>query len=169
MTTISAAPAIATEPDAATLRRVFSAFPSGVAVLAAATDNGPIGMAVSSFTSVSLNPPLASVCAAAQSRTWPGLSRAYRIGVSVLADVHEEVSRRLAARDGDRFAGFQWRHGCGEAIFLHGAAAWLNCSVEREIPAGDHSIAVLRIHDLGSNADVAPLVFHGSRYRTLAP
>jgi flavin reductase (DIM6/NTAB) family NADH-FMN oxidoreductase RutF len=151
------------------LRRVFGAFPSGVTVLAATVDSEPIGMAASSFTSVSLDPPLVSVCVATQSRTWPELRRARRIGVSVLADVHEEASRQLSAKDGDRFAGLPWRHSEDNAMFLGGAAAWLDCSVEREVEAGDHSIVMLRIHDLDGDVEVAPLVFHASRYRRLAP
>ncbi|MGZ4575332.1 MAG: flavin reductase family protein, partial [Mycobacteriaceae bacterium] len=55
------------------LREVFGAFPSGVVVLAATIDGEQIGMAARSFTSVSLDPPLVSVCVATQSRTWPQL------------------------------------------------------------------------------------------------
>ena len=51
---------------------------------------------------------------------------------------------------------------------LIGAAAWLECSVQREIRAGDHDIVVLHVHDLGAVDDVAPLVFHDSCYRRLA-
>jgi flavin reductase (DIM6/NTAB) family NADH-FMN oxidoreductase RutF len=161
--------AVASSLHSATLRQVFSAFPSGVTVLAASVDSTRVGMAASSFTSVSLDPPLVSVCVAAGSRTWPSLRRAARIGVSVLADVHEEASRKLSAKEGDRFAGMAWRHTADDAILLEGAAAWLDCSVEREVEAGDHTIVLLRIHDLDSDLEVGPLVFHGSRYRKLAP
>jgi flavin reductase (DIM6/NTAB) family NADH-FMN oxidoreductase RutF len=155
--------------QAATLRHVFAAFPTGVTVLASRIQTEHVGMAVNSFTSVSLDPTLVSVCVAAQSRTWPKLRRAPRIGISVLAEVHEHASRALSARDGDRFAGLTWRQANQNALLLQGAAAWLDCSVEREIEAGDHTIALLRVHDLGSDTAVAPLVFHASRYRTLAP
>jgi flavin reductase (DIM6/NTAB) family NADH-FMN oxidoreductase RutF len=151
------------------LRRVFGAFPSGVTVIAATVGSEQAGMTASSFTSVSLDPPLVSVCVSSQSRTWAVLRGAPRIGVSVLADVHEHASRRLAAPDGDRFSGISWRKGADNALLLEGAAAWLDCAVEREIEAGDHAIALLRVHDLGSDAGIAPLIFHASRYRKLAP
>jgi flavin reductase (DIM6/NTAB) family NADH-FMN oxidoreductase RutF len=158
-------------PDHTTLRKVFGAFPSGVTVLAAVHDSGPAGMAASSFTSVSLEPALVSVCLSAQSRTWPLLRRSARIGVSVLSEdlEHEQASRKLGSRSPDRFEGLRWRAGSDTALWLEGAAAWLECSIEREIEAGDHTIALLRVHDLGADPDVAPLVFHGSRYRRLAP
>ncbi len=156
-------------PVPAVLRQVFGAFPSGVTVLAAQLAEHRVGMAASSFTSVSLEPPLVSVCASAQSRTWQLLRRARRIGVSVLADTHEQVSRQLAAKDGDRFAGLSWRSSDDGALYLEGAAAWLDCSVDREIEAGDHSIVLLKVHQLAAEPAVDPLVFHASKYRRLAP
>jgi flavin reductase (DIM6/NTAB) family NADH-FMN oxidoreductase RutF len=154
--------------DPARLRRVFSAFPTGVTALASAHGDEPVGMAASSFTSVSLDPPLVSVCVSVGSRTWTALRTAPRIGVSVLADRHAEASKRLSAREGDRFTGVRWRRSAHQALFLEEAAAWLECSLEREIPAGDHHIVLLRVHDLDIDPDAEPLVFHRSGYRRLA-
>jgi flavin reductase (DIM6/NTAB) family NADH-FMN oxidoreductase RutF len=155
--------------DPLALRSAFSAFPSGVAILAAELESGPAGLTASSFTSVSLEPPLVLVCIGTSSRTWPGLRHADRIGVSVLSEHHAEVSTQLSATNGDRFSGLHWRHSDEGAMFLDGAAAWLDCSIEREIDAGDHNIAILRVHDLHAEPDIAPLVFHASQYRRLAP
>lgn len=153
--------------DPATLRRVFGAFPTGVTALAALF-GGPVGLAANSFTSVSLDPPLVSVCVATGSQTWPLLRRAPRIGVSVLSHEQEEASRRLAARGVDRFAGLPWHPTEDGAVLLDRATAWFDCSVEREIRAGDHDIVLLRVHRLGTDPGTAPLVFHASRYRRLA-
>ena len=118
---------------------------------------------------MSLDPPLVSVAVATTSRTWPVLRQAPRIGVSVLADVQEDASRQLSQRDGDRFAGLSLRRSPDAALLLDGAAAWFDCSVDQEVEAGDHHIVVLAIHDLDVDQAVAPLVYHGSRYRRLAP
>ena len=154
--------------DPRTLRQVFAAYPTGVTALAALVDGVPVGMAANSFTSVSLDPPLVSVCVATASETWPVLRRARRIGVSVLSHRQEVASRSLAARGTDRFAGLAWSPTPDGAVFLAGVSAWIDCSVQREIPAGDHGIVLLRVHRLGTGPEVAPLVFHGSRYRRLA-
>lgn len=154
--------------DPTTLRRVFGAYPTGVTALAALVDGVPVGMAANSFTSVSLDPPLVSVCVSTASRTWPLLRRAGRLGVSVLGHGQEEASRSLAARGADRFAGLPWHPTRDGAVLLAGVSAWLDCSVEREIRAGDHEIVLLRVHRLGTDPEIAPLVFHGSRYRRLA-
>ncbi|MEV6923896.1 flavin reductase family protein [Dactylosporangium sp. NPDC051485] len=151
----------------AELRRVFGAFPSGVTAVAALVDGVPAGLAASSFTSVSLDPPLVSVCIARTSSTWQVLRRAARLGVSVLAADQERLGRQLSARGVDRFAGVTWRATRGGEILLDGACAWLDCSIEREIPAGDHDIILLRVHALDADRSVAPLVFHQSTFGRL--
>jgi flavin reductase (DIM6/NTAB) family NADH-FMN oxidoreductase RutF len=150
----------------AQLRQVFAAFPTGVAAVAAVIDGEPAGLAASSFVSVSLDPPLVSVCVAHTSTTWPTLRSAGRLGISVLGDHQEQASRQLSSRAGKRFAGLDWRATADGAVLLSEASAWLDCSLEQEIPAGDHDIVLLRVHDLGAS-EVMPLVFHGSSYRQL--
>ena len=155
--------------DQTRLRRVFGSFPSGVTAVAAVVDDQPVGLAASSFTSVSLDPPLVSVCIAHTSTTWPLLRRAARLGVSVLSAEQEGVGRRLSERRVDRFAALSWRTTADGAVLLDGASAWLECGVEDQIRAGDHDILLLRVHDLDAEAGVAPLVFHASRFRRLQP
>jgi flavin reductase (DIM6/NTAB) family NADH-FMN oxidoreductase RutF len=87
------------------LRRVFGAFPTGVTAVAACVDGRPVGLAANSFTSVSLEPPIVSVCIAHTSTTWPVLRRARRLGITVLAAHQEHLGRALAAHGTDRFAG----------------------------------------------------------------
>jgi flavin reductase (DIM6/NTAB) family NADH-FMN oxidoreductase RutF len=52
-------------------------------------------------------------------------------------------------------------------VFVIGATAWRDCSLHAEVPAGDHSIALLTVRGLRANPAVLPLVFHGSRLRRL--
>ena len=149
--------------DAAHLRRVFGAFPTGVTALAGLVDGEPVGLAASSFTSVSLEPALVSVCIAHSSSTWPVLRSARRIGVSVLAADQHGIARQLSSRAGNRFAGIGWR-AVDDAVLLDDAAASLECSVHQTIRVGDHDIVVLAVHALDASADSDPLVFHGSRF-----
>jgi flavin reductase (DIM6/NTAB) family NADH-FMN oxidoreductase RutF len=151
------------------LRRVFGSFPTGVTVIAALAGDVPVGLAANSFVSVSLDPPMVSVCVAHTSTTWPALRGAARLGVSVLGAHQEHVGRQLSARGVDRFAALRWQATPAGAVLLDSSSAWLECSVEREIPAGDHDIVLLRVHDLDADPDVPPLVFHGSQYRRLHP
>jgi flavin reductase (DIM6/NTAB) family NADH-FMN oxidoreductase RutF len=153
----------------AELRRAFGAFPTGVTAVAALADDGsPTGMAVSSFTSVSLDPPLLSVCVAHTSTTWPLLRDRTRLGVSVLGAHQELACRRLAAHDADRFAGLDWSATSDGAVRINGASAWFDCGIERIVTAGDHDIVVLRIHRLDADHAVTPLVFHASRFHRIS-
>lgn len=155
--------------DTDTLRRVFGCFPSGVAALCAldAGGNTPIGMAASSFTTVSLDPPLVSVCVQRTSTTWPGLRRRPRIGVSVLAEGHDEACLQLSRKDADRFAGVDWSASDEGSVLVGGATAWLETSLYDELPAGDHLIALLELHSMAADPSALPLVFHASAFRRL--
>lgn len=154
--------------DSDVLRRVFGCFPSGVTAVCAQFDGVPVGMAASAFTPVSMNPPLVSVCVQNTSTTWPKLRRAAMLGISVLAAPHDRACRQLSAKTGDRFAGLDIRTTDAGAVLIGGAVAWLECAVEDELPAGDHVIVLMRVHALDGTHDVDPLVFHASRFRTLA-
>ena len=155
-------------PADADLRRAFACFPTGVTAICALVDGRPVGMAASSFTSVSIEPPLVSVCMQNSSTTWRKLAPLARLGLSFLSSEHEDASRQLAAKSGDRFAGIDWQPSASGAVFIAGASVWLECSIHQRIAAGDHEIILLQIETLRAQPDVSPLVFHASRYRQLA-
>jgi flavin reductase (DIM6/NTAB) family NADH-FMN oxidoreductase RutF len=158
-------------PDALSspiLRKVFGRFPSGVAAVCGEVDQKPIGMAVSSFTSVSLEPPLVSICIAQTSKSWSLLRQARNLGVSILSAEHGFACRQLSAKSGDRFEGVSLRRSRSGALFIANAAAWLDCGIEREIDAGDHYIVLLAINSLGLDPDISPLVFHDSDFCKIA-
>jgi flavin reductase (DIM6/NTAB) family NADH-FMN oxidoreductase RutF len=153
--------------DPLRLRRVFGAFPTGVTAVGALIDGRPVGIAASSFASVSLDPPLVSVAVAHRSRTWPILRSASYHGISVLSARQERGCRTLGAGGPARFADLDWRTTESGALLIEDASAWLECSIEHEFTAGDHDVVVFRVRDLDADADRLPLVFHGSRYRRL--
>ena len=93
----------------------------------------------------------------------------HQLGLSVLADDHAPVARSLASKSGDRFSGVDWVATDSGAVFVHGATLWLECAPFKRIEAGDHEIVVLQIMALAMYPDVAPMVFHRSSFRELAP
>ncbi|MGY1746505.1 flavin reductase family protein [Blastococcus sp. SYSU D00695] len=155
--------------DAGELRRVFGCFPSGIAAICSLDADGrPNGMAVSSFTSVSMDPPLVSICVQDTSTTWPVLSQAPRLGVSVLAEGQEAAARALAAKGVDRFADLAWTATDEGAVLLDEAAAWLDCDIDAQHQAGDHVLVLLRVRAMVGDPGHPPLVFHASRFRGLS-
>ncbi|WFR72610.1 flavin reductase family protein [Prescottella defluvii] len=155
--------------EAKALRRTYGCFPSGVVALCAlGADGEPIGMAASSFTTVSLDPPLVAVCIQETSTTWPRLKARERIGLSILAEDHEDACRALSRKGGDRFDSVYWDSTAEGVVFVHGSPAWFDCIIEKEVTAGDHAIVLFRICGARTDTEVEPLVFHGSRFRPLA-
>ena len=86
---------------------------------------------------------LVAVSVARTSRTWPQLAAADRIGLSVLAAHQESVSRRLSARDGDRFGDVELHHADGGALLVEGAALWLQAEPHTTLDGGDHNDVLL--------------------------
>lgn len=151
------------------LRRLFGRFPTGVSALCAMAQDEPVGMTASAFVAVSLSPPLVSVCIKHGSATWRQLRARDRVGISFLSHTQSATARQLAQRTGDRFLGLDYGTTPAGAVFLTNATAWLECSVEKDIAAGDHDIVLFRLHRAAVADGVMPLVFHSSDFHTLAP
>lgn len=154
------------DPDR--LREAFGVFPTGVVAVAAAVDGRVTGLAASSFTSVSLDPPLVSFSIASASKTWPDLRRARHLGLTVLADHHGAVCRQLAGDPERRFDGLTLSATDEGAVTLDDGLARFDCSIHREVEAGDHVIVLLRLHAVEHSNASGPLVFHRSRFGRLA-
>jgi len=149
------------------LREAFGHFPSGVVAVAAEVDGLRIGIAASTFVPVSLDPPLVSFCIQNDSRTWLQLKDLPALGISVLGEAHDSVALALAAKTADKFVGLETVSSAGGAVFVKGTSVWLESAVEQVVPAGDHAIVVLRIHEITVHDDVPPMVFHRSIFRRL--
>lgn len=147
------------------LRRTCSAWPTGVTVITSyGTEGQPFGLAVNSFTSLSLDPPLVLFCPANTSSTWPHIARSGRFVVNVLSDHQSGLARRFARSGIDKFAQTAWSEVSGLPR-LEGTSATLVCSIEQIHPGGDHEIVVGRV-ELVERHERPPLVFHdGDMYR----
>ncbi|RPA57313.1 flavin reductase [Gordonia oryzae] len=154
--------------DATRLRKAFGIFPTGVVAVAAEVDGAVIGLAASSFTSVSLDPPLVSVSIANTSKTWPDLRRADHLGVTVLADHQDVLCRQLAGPVAQRFDGVLLNASDEGAVTLDDGLAQFDCTVYREVEAGDHIIVLLELHGVDHPETGSPLIFHRSGFGRLA-
>jgi flavin reductase (DIM6/NTAB) family NADH-FMN oxidoreductase RutF len=156
-----------TDLNPTALREAFGHFPSGVIAIAAEVEGILVGLAASTFVPVSLDPPLVSFCVQNSSTTWPRLKDVPVLGISLLGESHDAAARALAAKTGDRFAGLETKSTDRGAVFIHGTTVWLESAIENLVPAGDHTIVVLRVHGITVHEDVPPIVFHRSTFRRL--
>ena len=144
-------------------RRVLGHFPTGVTVITAYGEDGPVGMTANSFTAVSLDPPLVLVCPGRSSTTWPRIRAARRFCANVLAHGQADICRRFAQPSEDRFAGIGW-HDRATGPALDEAVAWIDCEIDAEHGAGDHEIVVAEVDAIASAETAEPLVFLRGRF-----
>lgn len=134
------------------------------------TAPGPAGFTATSFTSVSLDPPLVSFCLAKTASAWPAVAAAQTVAVHVLGQQQESVARTFATSGIDRFAAHgAWSTGPGGVPLLDGVLARMVCRVTQRVQAGDHTI-VLAAPELGehhADPDLTPLVYHSGSYARL--
>jgi 3-hydroxy-9,10-secoandrosta-1,3,5(10)-triene-9,17-dione monooxygenase reductase component len=144
-------------------RQVLGHFPTGVTVITAAGEP-PVGMAVGSFASVSLDPALVGFFASSSSASWQRIRAAGSFCVNVLAEHQEELCRVFAGRSDDKFAGIGWRPTESGAPLLDGVLAWIDCVIDEVVAAGDHDFVLGRVRTLDVGVDGGPLVFFRGGY-----
>lgn len=155
--------------DPKDFRRALACFASGVTVVTASGNGrGPVGITVSAFCSVSLEPPLILVCL--DNRTGaiarfidPGAPFA----VNVLAEGQEQVSRDFAGPQSYDMHGHASVTGTVGAPLLTGAAASLECLTHAVHDGGDHRIVVGRVEAIRCREGARPLVYFQGGYRKL--
>ncbi|AWB91268.1 flavin reductase family protein [Aeromicrobium chenweiae] len=147
--------------DAEVLQKSFRAAMGNVAaavsVVTTFHDGGPHGTTVSAFSSLSMDPPMLLVSLDNRSNLLTKLEVGSRIGVNVLAADQEQVAMRFAGKGDDKFLDVPWQLEDG-APALRERHAWVALSVERLVPAGDHTI-VLGAVEAADSTDAAPLTY----------
>ncbi len=154
--------------DSAEFRRVLGHYPTGVTVVTGVSGDGPAGLAIGSFGSVSLEPPLVMFCPGTSSSSWPSIAASGSFCVNVLAEDQADLSARFAGRDPDKFAGVSWSAGPTGSPVIDGCLAWIDCTIESVHEGGDHWIVVGRVSGLGvGRPEAAPLIFFKGSYGSL--
>jgi len=147
--------------SAGDFRQAMRRLPTGVTIVAVLDEDGePWGLTVSSFTSVSLDPPLVLACIDRMSDTHDRLLDADRFGVSLLSIGQERIARRFATDPSQgRFDSVDWSCGAQGEPIIDGCAAWFECTVRDILPGGDHSIVVGEVMRTGISGKPS-LVYH---------
>ncbi|GIF75922.1 flavin reductase family protein [Asanoa siamensis] len=162
---MTATPVRPSTVDGELFRRLHAA---GVVVVTAPGDP-PAGFTATSFTSVSLDPPLVAFSLSRTASAWPAVSAADHVAVHVLSARQERVARTFATSGIDRFAAHgDWRTGPEGVPLLGGALVQLVCRVAGQVTAGDHTI-VLATPLTGGYAESGgrPLLYHQGGYADL--
>jgi flavin reductase (DIM6/NTAB) family NADH-FMN oxidoreductase RutF len=153
------------------LRNTLGMFATGVAIITTKYADQHIGATISSFNSISLNPPLVSFSIAREAKAFEPWSNTEHFCVSVLEESQIYLAKQFAQSLGDKWSGTECSP-CGEidAQMIEGALAWLECERYRLDDGGDHVTIIGRILKATRNPDgkKRPLVFFGGAFHGLA-
>ena len=151
--------------DSRLFRNTLGQFCTGVVIVTGARGDEPAGFAAQSFTSLSLDPPLVAVCPARTSSSWPKVRDSGRFCINILGVDQRGVCDVFAKSGIDKFASFGWRRGVTGSPIIDNVLAYIDCELQDEHDAGDHTIAVGRVLDVDIlDADRPPLLFFRGTY-----
>ena len=150
-------------------RRTLATFSTGVAVVTTATDNGPVGMTVNSFTSLSLRPPLVLFCIDQNSTRYDHFAQCSYFTVNILREDQTAVSNAFASRTHPNWSEVAYRDSDqeGGCPLLDGTLASIECCRHAIYVEGDHSILIGRALRATRGPAGEPLLYYGGGYRRI--
>ncbi len=153
--------------DNAEFRTALGRFASGVTVVTTRdAERRPLGLTVSAFSSLSLEPPLILICIDKRPELHNALSESGMFAINILAANQEQISRRFASRDGDKFAGLAYRKGIEDIPVLEESLAVLECRLKNAYEGGDHTIFVGEV-EATAVREAQPLLYYKGGYARL--
>ena len=146
------------------LRKALGSFVTGITIVTTVDDQDrPVGVTVSSFSSLSLSPPMVLWCIAADARSADTFANGARFAAHVLAHDQWPLAERFATRGSDKFDRINWRWSADRVPLIDGCAAVFECEREAVHAGGDHLIVTGLIRQFAVN-HVDPLAYHRGRY-----
>ncbi len=153
------------DPD--TFRSVLGRFASGVTVVTALETGGrDVGLTVSAFASLSLEPPLVAVCIDHTASLHPVLLGARYFAVNILAADQEPLARRFSTLDGDRFDGVGYVRGQTGVAVIDDVLAVVECRKIHAVEGGDHTIFIGEVEAAHAFSG-SPLLYYRGGYAQL--
>lgn len=155
--------------DARAFRAALGRFATGIAVVTASTETGDVvGMTMSSFNSVSLDPPLVLFSVARSAYSLPAMRTARGFGINILGQGQQDLSNRFARALEDKWHQVDHHRSLHDAPLLAGAIAHFECEPYARHDGGDHEIFLARVVRFSSPEAGDPLIFFRGRYHALA-
>lgn len=156
------------ELDVTEFRRTLGSYMTGVTIVTTIDREGRRrGMTMTSFTSVSLDPPMVLVCVDRRAASFDAFVESRGIAVHILASAQEPLARTFASKAPDKFAHVVAESGYGGAPIIRDVHAYLDCETDQVVMAGDHAIIVARVLDFGSE-DRRPLAFYQGKFNSFS-
>ena len=139
---------------------------ASVTVVVAKGDSGPVGMAATSVTSLTVDPPAVLVCVNRATALHALLEPTAPLSVNLLSKDQQDVSAAFGGgvpRE-QRFTVGIWDEGENGLPKLAGAQANLSCVIDAMLAYGTHSIVIARVLKAQVSDHVAPLIYQDGAY-----
>jgi len=150
------------------IRRAFGAFLTGVTVTTTIDSDGvPRGFTANSFASVSLDPPLVSICLARTASCFETFHDADRFAVNVLADSQQALAMTFASKIADKFAGVDWNQSPSGTPYIAGSLARFDCRLIQQVEAGDHILLLGQVEHF-DEFEASPLGYHRGKFASIS-
>jgi flavin reductase (DIM6/NTAB) family NADH-FMN oxidoreductase RutF len=147
-------------------RGVIGRFASGVTVITTARDGERFGTTASAVSSLSLEPPMVLICMNRSSSTGAAVADSGRFAINILGEGQEELARRFATKDPDKFAGADIEPGPHGQPLLAGALATIECDVVDEVSGGTHTVFLGEVRSAAS-VEGSPLAYFRGEFSRL--
>ncbi|WP_031025931.1 MULTISPECIES: flavin reductase family protein [unclassified Streptomyces] len=151
--------------DPRELRRTMGHFATGVTVVTCRRGARLHGATVNSFTSVSLDPPLALVALDRRTRAAALLDDGPFV-VNLLGEHQQDLALHFAG--GSPADSVPWVDGDGDRPRLAGTLGYLVCRPWRTYDGGDHTLHVGRVEEFAAGGG-RPLLFYRGVFPRLMP
>lgn len=148
--------------NARAYRNALGHFGTGVTVITTATDQGPIGVTVNSFASVSLEPALVLWSLSKTSGRFDAFQNARHYSIHVMHEDQDKLALTFA-KEADAFETCNWRNDTNGIPLLSDALTRFDCTQEAVHDAGDHIIIVGRVVGVVVN-EGDPLIFAKGKF-----
>jgi flavin reductase (DIM6/NTAB) family NADH-FMN oxidoreductase RutF len=145
-------------------RAILGRFATGVTVVTTRDRRGrDIGMTVSAFASLSLEPPLVLICVDHSASIYNQLSKATHFIANILSEGQEAIARRFAESTSNRFDGIGYERGQSGIAVLLDVLGYVECEVVARHEAGDHDIIIGSVESGVAN-EGKPLLYYRGGY-----
>lgn len=151
-------------PSREALKAFNRQFITGVTVVTTKDEEGrPRGLAVNSFNSVSLDPPLVLVCVQKTSSTYPAMFRAKHIGINIVSRDQRETLGVFASKAQDKFDQVSWHEGEHGSPLIDGSSASIEVEVKERFQALTHTVFIGRVRSAEAGED-SPMIYQAGKF-----
>ncbi len=144
---------------ATVVRKIHRNYPSGLTIVTVLDDGTPQGLAVSAFSSVSLDPPSVMVLVSYTSSNHSRFYTADTLGINLVSTDQGAVARRFATSGGDKFAELAWHKGQHGTPILDQSLGYFEIAVQERILAHTHTMFIGKVLSAGFRQDANPLIY----------